>query len=54
MSWHDGAEGGEAEVVAGGRPWKVDGDVGAVVKGRSQAWIVDQGDECSVFLKTCT
>lgn len=25
-----GTKGGEAEVVAGGRPWKVDGDVGVL------------------------
>lgn len=28
-------EGGRLEVVAGGRPWKVDADVGVVVKGRT-------------------
>lgn len=26
-----GLRGAEAEVVAGGRPWKVDGDVGVVL-----------------------
>lgn len=42
------------EVVAGGRPWKVDGDVGVVVKRDVQTRIVDQADERGVYLKTCT
>lgn len=49
MSWHEGAERGEVEVVAGGRPWKVDGDVGVVVKGRSRlgSWIRETNVVCS-------
>jgi len=44
-----GLRGSEAEVVAGGRPWKVDGDVGVVVKGRNRlgSWIRETNVVCS-------
>lgn len=41
MSWH-GVREDEVEVVAVRRPWKVDGDVGVVVKGRTDS---DRGSE---------